>query len=195
MWKVNTNELAQSGCLHLSCYRGSSRLGFTDFVHAVIEEVAFREAFMNTLRTLPFCAFRWETPPVTNNNADRLFECIVHDSPELDVAANPNDFSPYFDTAKDAVSFPNLGADALLVVPCPQSPAANYAHLAAFHRTAPLAQQHGFWTAVGRAVLDRLNSRPLWLSTAGGGVDWLHARLDNAPKYYRYQAWKNVPAS
>ncbi|MGI9175867.1 MAG: DUF6940 family protein [Rhodothermales bacterium] len=24
----------------------------------------------------------------------------------------------------------------------------------------------------------------MWLSTAGGGVSWLHVRLDSRPKYY-----------
>ena len=36
-----------------------------------------------------------------------------------------------------------------------------------------------------------LGSQPLWLSTAGGGVDWLHMRLDKRPKYYRHLPWRD----
>ena len=30
----------------------------------------------------------------------------------------------------------------------------------------------------------RVGARPVWLSTAGAGVSWLHVRLDDRPKYY-----------
>ncbi len=33
---------------------------------------------------------------------------------------------------------------------------------------------------------------PLWLSTAGGGVAWLHVRLDSRPKYYGYSPYKTA---
>lgn len=36
----------------------------------------------------------------------------------------------------------------------------------------------------------RLGLKPVWLNTAGGGVPWLHIRLDDQPKYYRYQAYR-----
>ena len=39
---------------------------------------------------------------------------------------------------------------------------------------------------------DRVNEIPVWLSTAGGGVAWLHVRLDDRPKYYSYAPYKNV---
>ena len=44
--------------------------------------------------------------------------------------------------------------------------------------------QHALWRTVGEAVSERITDRPLWLSTAGGGVAWLHVRLDSRPKYY-----------
>jgi len=33
---------------------------------------------------------------------------------------------------------------------------------------------------------------PTWLSTAGGGVAWLHVRLDTRPKYYRYNPYRAI---
>ena len=32
----------------------------------------------------------------------------------------------------------------------------------------------------------RIDSNPLWLSTLGLGVAWVHIRLDRTPKYYQY---------
>lgn len=31
---------------------------------------------------------------------------------------------------------------------------------------------------------------PIWLSTSGLGVYWLHMRLDRRPKYYTYEPFK-----
>ncbi|MEM8561113.1 MAG: hypothetical protein AAGF57_02710 [Pseudomonadota bacterium] len=195
MWTVTTNPLPNSTSLHIRCQRGLTQLCFLEFVRALGEEAEFRNAFLQALRSLPFEAFRWETPPVTANRLDRPFECIVHNSPDLIRPANPDDFSTYLDSKSLAVSFPNLGADALLVAPCPISASANYSHLGAFHRSAPSEQQHGLWTRVADAVRARLGPQPFWLNTAGGGVDWLHVRLDSKPKYYRYSPWRHVPAN
>jgi hypothetical protein len=37
----------------------------------------------------------------------------------------------------------------------------------------------------------RLSHEISGLSTAGGGVDWLHMRLDDRPKYYRHLPWRD----
>jgi hypothetical protein len=117
---------------------------------------------------------------------------VIHGASELDVQADRRDFAAHF-TDDSVVSFDNLGADALLVAPCPQSVAANYSHLAAFVRTAPALQQHALLQLVAQEVLARIDDTPLWLNTAGGGVDWLHVRLDRRPKYYRYDSFRHWP--
>ena len=91
------------------------------------------------MRAAPYVAFRWETPPLDSTNIEQPFECLLHDSPELDVPANPTDFNTYFQTGTEV----------------------------------------------------RIGPLPVWLSTAGGGVDWLHMRLDERPKYYRHLPWRN----
>ncbi len=40
-------------------------------------------------------------------------------------------------------------------------------------------------------MLKRVSRKPVWLNTAGGGVAWLHVRLDDRPKYYGYQNYKS----
>jgi hypothetical protein len=91
-----------------------------------------------------------------------------------------------------------LRSDATMVSPCEAAGTSldTYTHLAAFLRGAPQEQIDTLWQTVGSAVaaelIDRGNS-PLWVSTAGGGVAWLHVRLDSRPKYYKhapYRVWE-----
>jgi hypothetical protein len=94
------------------------------------------------------------------------------------------------DVSSGVVTFPNLGGDAALVVPCAIAPLSAYGHIAAFVREAPEAQRHALWQAVGSALEDRLDPRPIWLSTSGLGVSWIHVRLDSHPKYYQYGPYR-----
>jgi hypothetical protein len=177
--------------LQLRFLASDSCLSYAGFLNALAEEATFRELIQEEMRAAPFVAFRWETPPLTASNIDQPFECLFHDSPDLDVGADPTDFEAYFQSDIEVVSFKNLGGDAWLIVPCPISTLANYSHIGSFHRSAPCAQLHAFWREVAETVLAQLGTQPIWLSTAGGGVDWLHMRLDDRPKYYRYIPWQD----
>jgi hypothetical protein len=89
-----------------------------------------------------------------------------------------------------------------------------YSHLANFVRLAPDQQVTALWQMAASAYLDALNDgttgekhglrqklkqqqqkqqqlkqKPVWLSTNGMGIAWLHFRLDARPKYYTYRAF------
>ena len=150
----------------------------------------FRAAFNAELAGLPFEAFRWECPPQTVRTQGEPFECVVLDSPELRKAADPRAFAEHFGAATGGVAtFANLRGDATLVVPAAAD--ADYPHLAAFARRAPESLVDRLWSAVAAAAMDRLSDQPLWLSTAGAGVPWLHVRLDDRPKYYRHEPYRH----
>ncbi|MHC4217594.1 MAG: DUF6940 family protein [Planctomycetota bacterium] len=155
---------------------------------------AFRVYFIDLLADVPFRAYTWETPPITETTVSRAFEFVQVDYPHLDdVPPDPSAFESYFGSAAASewiVAFPNLGHDAYLVAPCPRAPDTTYPHLAAFTKAAPEAQQHALWHGVAEAVEQRLHGQPIWLSTAGGGVSWLHVRLDSHPKYYRFDPYR-----
>jgi hypothetical protein len=156
----------------------------------------FRSALIADLANAPFAAYFWETPPITIATSDRPFEYVLTDAPGL-ASASPEvaAFREHFSSDADAdgvVTFPNLGGDATLVVPCPIGPLSSYAHLAAFVRNAPERQKHALLGSVGATALSHLSDRPLWISTAGMGVFWLHVRLDSTPKYYRHAPYKRV---
>lgn len=104
---------------------------------------------------------------------------------------DPEAFAEHFRADRSVVSFGNLGGDAILIAPCPEEGGANFAHLASFTAMASQARQDALWQAVGVAMEKRIGAKPIWLSTAGLGVAWLHVRLDTRPKYYRFAPYRD----
>ncbi|MEQ8766729.1 MAG: hypothetical protein RL885_22640 [Planctomycetota bacterium] len=171
----------------------SDPLSFGDVLESWRGSSSFREDFMRPLIDLPFRAIRWELPPLTTSRLSRPFECVVLDSPGLDVPADGVPFRQHFEASSESIlTFDNLGADAHLIVPSPEGDASAYAHLLAFLRGAPGEQRHALWRTVARVTASRLSEKPLWLSTAGGGVAWLHVRLDERPKYYGHKPYRSL---
>lgn len=194
MWESD-REVLQDGQVHRLVVRhDGANLKYSAAVESWQSDAEFRAFFISLLEEAPFAAYFWETPPITGPTFARPFEFVLVDSASLArMHADSSDFSGYFDAAgsdEAAVGFSNLGDDAFLIAPCPRAPEPAYTHLAAFVRKAPKEQQHALWQAVGAAVERRLDARPLWLSTSGGGVPWLHVRLDSRPKYYTYDPYR-----
>jgi len=189
MFSILAEDRLAGRCRHYAVTDGDRPLPVSAALRLWQHDGAFRDLFIETLAKSPFRAFRWETPPVTRATVSRPLEFVLVDSPELDHPADASAFRSQF-TDAPVVTFENLGRDALMVVPCPEASADAYAHLAAFVRHGPSAQVHALWASIGQAVQQRLSDRPLWLSTAGSGVAWLHVRLDSRPKYYVHSPYK-----
>lgn len=153
------------------------------------EDSSFRSMFNGLVADAPFSAFRWETPPVDDSTRMRPFEFVLLDSPGLARHPDPEAFAEHF-AGSSVVTFPNLGGDAIMVVPAPLGVHSAYGHLAAFVRSATEPQRHALWQSVGEAMARRVGPKPVWLSTAGAGVSWLHVRLDDRPKYYGYAPYR-----
>ncbi|MCA9692329.1 MAG: hypothetical protein KC636_22210 [Myxococcales bacterium] len=151
---------------------------------------AAREAHIAALAAAAHAAFAWETSPVSSDTQNRAYAEVVIDSPALaQVRPDPAPFAEHFAAARDGIAvFRSLRGDALLIAPVPDGPLTHHAHLAAFVRGAPRSQVHALWAAVGEAIAARWAAvpAPVWVSTAGLGVHWLHVRLDARPKYYRH---------
>jgi hypothetical protein len=194
MWTSRCERLANYDGIRVAIKLDSAPVSFADILQRWQTDGDFRSFFIRLLADSPFSAFRWETPPITTATAQRTFEFVVLDSPELEMAPDPKAFAGHLrqDAPHGVVEFPNLGKDAILIVPCPIGPHADYAHLGAYVRQAPEPQKHALWKLVGAAMERRLGARPVWLSTAGAGVSWLHVRLDDRPKYYGYVPYRNA---
>lgn len=197
MWKLQQKSLSEAGMLRFQVVEDSQVVRFADVLKLWQEDTEFSLWFTEMLAALPFTAFRWETPPVTASTLSRLFEFVIIDSPTLDRPVDRGAFAEHFSIVphEAVVSFSNLGRDAILIVPCPASAELDYCHLADFVRRAPQAQVLEFWKTIGSVMQKRVSEQPVWLSTAGAGVAWLHVRLDDRPKYYRYQPYCTLPTS
>ena len=168
-------------------------LSFREVVNLWASDNLFRGFHCQVLSDISFNAYRWETPVVDLNRFDRPFEFIVRNDPSLDGPENCSAFQQYFDAADEEqwiVEFPNLGGDAILVVPLPGGSHVDHCHLASFIGSCSAEHESLLWKHVGMTMLERVSDVPVWLSTAGGGVAWLHVRLDDKPKYYSHQPYK-----
>ena len=194
MWHCDIAPFDDGHRLRCEITQLGEAVSYASVIAAWRDDTGFRRFFSDLLRDVPFRAFRWETPPLTSANRNQLFECVVVDSPDLVVAPDPYTFARHFagKPVNSSATFPNLGGDAILVAPCPAQPGSDYAHFAAFLRHAEDAAQQALWRAVATAVDARLGDRPLWLSSAGGGVAWLHLRLDDRPKYYVHAPYRDT---
>lgn len=170
-----------------------SPLSYGEVLRLWRDDEGFRRFFTDAVLDSGFEAFFWETPPVRLSTLGRPFEFVVVEGGALArLRVDPQPFSKHFAArpCPDVLSFPNLGGDATLIVPAPVSADPScYTHLGNFLRAAPAGQVDRFWQAVGEAMQQRVSASPLWLSTAGMGVSWLHLRLDSRPKYYRHRPY------
>jgi hypothetical protein len=168
-------------------------LTFADVIAAWRDDAAFRAFTSATLAAAPWPAFFWEMPPIRRGHTDAPYEFMLIRSDSLARMQPDTDaFTEQFKTASNFVAtFPNLGGDAMLVAPEQIAASSSYAHLAAFVRFAPPAQQHELFQALGHAIDDFLRKCDgrIWISTSGLGIAWLHIRLDTYPKYYQHQPY------
>lgn len=137
------------------------------------------------------------------------FEFALVNEPALhrfaEISPDRNSFAQHFNaclqTRQDdtVCSFDNLGGDASLVSPLPQTNVddISYSHLAIFVRNAPESQVTEFWRLSALTYMNVLQQKnrgdpnaKTWFSTNGMGVSWLHLRVDSWPKYYHYKPFK-----
>jgi hypothetical protein len=190
MWSTRSEKLAKHGAMRFVVERDARPVPYSQVIAALRDDESFRAFLTRTLAEVPYSAFRWETPGVAQSSVEKPFEFVVLDEPSLARRVDEQAFAEHF-TQPDAaaISFANLGRNAILIVPTLQVEADAYGHLAAFVRRAPAAQHDALWRLVGEEMTKRLSTWPAWLSTAGAGVAWLHVRLDDRPKYYGYQPY------
>lgn len=195
------------GSLHYSMLDVDKKhpITFANYVERIQSNHDFRNQFIQVLSEVPYRAYQWETPPVTSSSINRPFEFVVTNSPGIDIPPHPAPFEAYFTSGLDIAVFQNLGGDATLIAPSPDSKSSgslhlpNYSHIGVFTQHAPATLQHSLWQTVGQTMQQSIekmeiksdsNNQPIWLNTAGGGVAWLHIRLDSRPKYYRHLPYK-----
>ena len=193
MYQIERIEITKNKAYKYILTRGGNQIRYAKFLTLLQQEQSFRSFFIESLANIPLRAYHWETPAVTVSTTDQPFEFVATRSPGIDLQPDPGPFRQYFsNTGTNGVAvFNNLGNDAKLIAPEPVDGQEdhNYSHIAVFTEEAPIEQQHKLWKRVGRVTEKQLSEQPLWLNTAGGGVAWLHVRLDSRPKYYLHQPY------
>lgn len=193
-WSFQSQWLVPDKLQRFSLLSNSKALTVGQVFELWGNDAAFGLFFTQTLAATSFAAFRWETPATSASVLDQPYEFVLIAAPELNQRRTDRlAFGEHFRAAsaqQSIISFDNLGGDATLVVPLPQTTDKAYNHLAVFLREAPAAQKAELWRTVSSVLTRKVSSQPLWLSTAGGGVAWLHVRIDSHPKYYHYQPYQ-----
>lgn len=192
MWRQETNVEKPNAVWKYYLFDDDKPVSFDEVIQLWQSNIQFIEWFVQQIVDHELLAIRWETPMVYLGNRDRQFEYVVVNSPGLDRPPNPMAFSEQFKTSSNetVIAFQNLGKNATLVVPTPSNNSSEYCHLMSFLRNACRAQVIEFWQQIGQEMEKRISDIPVWLNTAGGGVPWLHIRLDDRPKYYTFQPYR-----
>jgi hypothetical protein len=195
-WRADVSSLPGAGvCIRISA--GDRPVTVQSVLNALQTELRVASWFGARLATLPWRAFYWECPALTTATLSDPFECVALEAPSLvGLRAERGAFRAHLDAAplgSLVAVFPNLSGDAVLVAPTEAEDGRGYPHLAAFLRAAPQAQIAAFFSALVSHALRSCRERPAWVSTAGDGVAWLHGRVDQRPKYYRYAPYRAAP--
>ena len=119
MWSVKKQLESNGQTVKLTFGDVSNRVSYGEFLSQLRDSVEFRNFLSEQLLSVPFDAFRWETPPVTVATIEQSFECVLIASPELLCKPDPHAFADYFmsHSVDDIATFPNLRNDAVLVAP------------------------------------------------------------------------------
>lgn len=172
-----------------SIFYNKSTISNREFIFMLRNDKLFREKFTDIIRSCPYAEYRWECGYISRGNLDSAFIFAMVDSPELNSSVNyRGEFDSYISNKScDAVAFKNIGSTSNLISPTKEQDCGgrDYGTIARFLRTANSRKIDAVWKKLGDSASHRIGETKLWISTAGGGVRWLHFRLDLYPKYYK----------
>jgi len=181
--------------LHHQVLRDGVPISWRDLIDTLGWDGHARLSLSAAITDAPFGEVFFETPVLTGERLDTPAEFVLVEA-DLRSEPDPSAFDEHLEVVGvgevPVKTFVNLGGDATLVVPTPMSDDARRNYLRSFLRTAPKMQVHSFWAAVALAMQQRIGDSPVWVSTSGGGVPWLHLRLDDRPKYYTYRPYAST---
>ena len=220
-WNIVVEPVEPSTCA-LRVSRDGEASSFGDVLRGLLDDSTLRRSFAAALADAPYAGYFWECVPLTRLSQP-FECVLVDSAAVAGLVADPTPFATPFassDADSSVATFENLGGDAVLVAPRPLASDVDYVHLAAFVRGAPKEQVHALLAAVADAVVERgwrrvgapgpsqpmassdvvelaakvgLATKPIWISTSGLGVSWLHVRIDDRPKYYTHTPYRDVP--
>lgn len=143
--------------------------------------------------------FFWRTSVIDNSVDLPYHEEFIEDERFLSQTRQDlKAFNEHFISKKNidkkyAIHFPNLSSDTTLVVPVPKK-GKNFINLFYFMKNASKIQQQELWKLVVKQAKTMLKKhKNIWISTHGLGVNYLHVRISNSPKYYENSKLQKIP--
>ena len=126
----------------------------------------------------------WRTTVQSSKKDLPYKEEFLEDERLLNKKQDLKTFEEKFKKEKYAVSFPNLSGDTILVVPVPRK-GKRFTNMFYFMNNASEIQKKELWKKVAEQAKEFLKTNEnVWISTHGLGVNYLHVRICNNPKYY-----------
>lgn len=133
----------------------------------------------------------WRTSVQSSKKDLPYKEEFLEDERLLNKKQDLKTFEEKFNKEKYAVSFPNLSGDTILVVPIPRK-GKRFTNMFYFMNNASEIQKKELWKKVAEQAKEFLKTNEnIWISTHGLGVNYLHVRICNNPKYYEKSKLKN----
>lgn len=192
-YKFTLSKLSQQQDKY-ELYKGSEEVTYYHFLRQMKVNKDLRQLFINTLRDSRFLKFRLEMPPISAHLKNLAFEFILLDSPGLQSTPDIESFAEHFNQPSGQLyaTFLNFSKTSTLIVPTPfgAKTAKRYASIGPFMKKSNNKKQRAQADQLvrqvaieGAAAFEKTTKT--YISTAGGGVAWLHVRLDSRPKYYQ----------
>eukprot|EP00747_Dinoflagellata_sp_TGD_P189632 gnl/TRDRNA2_/TRDRNA2_50180_c0_seq2.p1 gnl/TRDRNA2_/TRDRNA2_50180_c0~~gnl/TRDRNA2_/TRDRNA2_50180_c0_seq2.p1 ORF type:complete len:264 (+),score=49.64 gnl/TRDRNA2_/TRDRNA2_50180_c0_seq2:100-792(+) len=205
--KINVEVWQHPNPPDLAVILDKHQMSWIEVVRLLREDSAdgrdLRKLLTDVLKAAPFEGFFWETPPLSKATWEsQIFEFVLITAPHLATSmVDTESFAEHLGPYKGkqvARIFKNLGGDSDLVAPAQTgNDPSIFTHAASFFRKAADTQVDALWRTVGDAIDARIRRLPLgtpmWVSTEGSGVAWLHVRLDPRPKYYHHAPYRQWP--
>ena len=181
-----------------------TKTNFRTFLTKLSTSATIRKQFIQSIVSTGYDNCYLEFPPITQDLLDssKVAEYTVLESSKFKDA----DWTVFNDKLKknhsknhsndqksEAIYFPNISGDTILVVPVPTTDPEidKYSSdLMTFLKHGHKRQQHCLISLFAKTALQLIDTcKKIYISTHGHGVAWLHVRLSNTPKYYTYKKY------
>lgn len=161
-----------------------------DFFGLLISSESFRNQIIQIFLESKFVNVFWEFPPYSTSTTQNMAEFAFVTTSNFD-KANSSSFSEYLKGKKDGeiVMFKNPSGDTdLITINSSNTNNQTFCHIMEFMTNATYENKHNLLKKIGEEMIKHTNGKnaknPIYLSTHGHGVPWLHVRICNKPKYY-----------
>ena len=129
----------------------------------------------------------WEFPAYCTSSAQNIAEFVLVETSGFG-KADSSSFKEYLANKEDnqTVMFKNLSGDTnLITINSSNTKNQTFCHIMEFMKNSTYENKHKLLKKIGEEMLNHTNgTNPVYLSTHGHGVPWLHIRICVKPKYY-----------